>query len=162
MATEPVMRKLPRYFSLATMAIALFCLFGWITNNILLTSFGKNMIMMAPSTGLSFIMLSVVLLRLTSKSPFTVTWKILTQILLWTTLLYCLYTISSFIAGTDSFLDKLLSGTDDKMGDIIIGRMSPITAALFLLATWRATAAASRTPTRPIAISRTKIVVPGI
>ncbi len=121
---------------LAALCLGLLGLVGWASGQHILASVRLNYIPMAPSTGAAFILLGSALFLLlrapAGSSPLrpVAVWGILASLL---TLSMSLLKLYSFV-GTPPFdLEALLLHQTGTFGQVATGRMSPITAACFLL-----------------------------
>ncbi|MBI5556592.1 MAG: response regulator [Deltaproteobacteria bacterium] len=126
----------PRTISLALVAavivVALIGLAGWLTGNTLLASYGGQFIPMAPSTAICFLLLSVPLfstLRL-AQGPVVSHAALLAGGLV---AFYALLVACVWLAGLPLSLEDLLLAEMGTLGKHPVGRMSPVTAFLFLL-----------------------------
>jgi CHASE1-domain containing sensor protein len=118
--------------ALATAGIGAVVLIGWLFDIRLFFSIDPNFIPTAPSTAIAFILSggalaihagrfsSVVAARLAKFFSFVVT-------------LFSLLMLIQFITGFDLRLERFLAGDSGVLRGFPIGRMSPVTAALFLL-----------------------------
>ncbi|GCC53263.1 PAS domain S-box protein [Chryseotalea sanaruensis] len=116
-----------------TVLLSLFALVGWIVDDLLLASFSTAYIPMAPMTATSFLLFSTAIsLRYNSASKFR--WFVLFIILVLFTLSVNVLLVIAHVPG---FIieDKLISN-NTMFGLVPMGRMSPITALLFLLSTF--------------------------
>ena len=130
------MNKFSAICGASTVLLAGIGLVGWYTNNLILASFGSHLLMMAPSTAICFCILGYCLLSLgltnTDKSRSLPPLRTLAMIAAGISL----FELVSFLAGVDSLISHILSGTNQRLGRIPIGRMSPVTATLLLFSSF--------------------------
>ena len=120
-------------WALMTIVVAVVCLVGWITNNLILASVNPAFIMMAPSTGISFCMLGAALLGSLCWQMDRPWQRALFRSLVWLSVLLSALVLVAFFSGTESMYERVLSRTQGRLGTIPIGRMSSVTAVMFLL-----------------------------
>ncbi|MBI4327596.1 MAG: PAS domain S-box protein [Chloroflexi bacterium] len=125
--------RLAEVCSLATLCMAGLALLSWSLDHWQLWAFGGGYVPMAPSTALALLLLnSAVLLRNRwPDQPVTLRWSFLAAaVVAWFGLLVLLQKP----AGFELPVEKWLARTSDTVGNIPVGRMSPLTAFTFLLA----------------------------
>jgi PAS domain S-box-containing protein len=106
---------------------------GWLFHLRLLASLHKDFIPMAPSAAVAFLVLGGALL-VTVFRPTGSTWHTLSLIAGAAVSLLCLWILTQFFLGSSLDVEQLLLVAPERMGEIPVGRMSPITAANFALA----------------------------
>jgi len=130
---------MPRSFSLSrwpsvasalTVILAGVCLAGWMTQDWALASLGSQGIMMAPSTGLAFVLLGLALFVRTRSPGFWSPWAVALGL---GAAFPAVLVLGAWVVGGDSWLDGLVSGTNASWQGMAVGRMSPITAGLLLV-----------------------------
>lgn len=113
--------------------ISLIALLGWEINLLSLASLSAAYIPMAPNTALAFFILSGVLLLYIYEPRNTFLLRIAKTGLVFVVLLG-LVTLFQVFSGVDMGIDEVLHRTSQKFDKVLIGRMSPITAASFIFA----------------------------
>jgi diguanylate cyclase (GGDEF)-like protein len=113
--------------------ISLTALLGWEINLLSLASLSTAYIPMAPNTALAFLILSGVLLLYIYEPRNTLLPRIAKASLVLVAFLG-LVTLFQFFSGVDMGIDEVLHRTSQKFDRVLIGRMSPITAANFIFA----------------------------
>ena len=111
--------------------IAGLSLLGWLFGDIRITSFSLKYIPIAPSSVVMFITLSIILLitRDTEKSRLT---KSLTTIFLIIDAFYCGLILIEYLFSLTWDVEYLLIKIPGMLGNVPIGRMSPISSVLFI------------------------------
>ncbi len=115
------------------MLIALMGLLGYVPGLRLLGSIRPDYIPMAPSTAASFLILGAALLLHNRKLRTWPGWKFIEALVVLATLFSAL-TVAGNLAGLDLNFENWLPATSGTLGGIPIGRMSPLTGAVFMLA----------------------------
>ncbi len=116
-----------------TAGISGIAIVGWILNWLIITRIRPEYIPMAPSTAISFFVLSIALLVYTRK-PSISFGKELATIGTFLISLICFIILVEFLTGSTFDIENLLLPDPEKFGQVPIGRMSPLTAIDFLLA----------------------------
>ncbi|MBF0550939.1 MAG: PAS domain S-box protein, partial [Deltaproteobacteria bacterium] len=118
--------------ALITAGMALIALTGWVLDVSILNKFSMEYIPMAPSTALAFLIFSCALFA-HSHGPSR---RIGSSIVLPTAVLilaWSMLILTQFITGSDLGLERWLVYTPETFGMVPAGRMSPITALIFML-----------------------------
>ncbi len=124
--------RVPEICASIVAGIALLALFGWVSSVRFLAGQFGTYIPMAPSTALTFLLLSgalfsvVHLPRLRLRRFFELT-------VVGIVLLIGLLVLAQFIFGIDFGIERVLSRTNELLGSTPLGRMSPLSAIAFLL-----------------------------
>ena len=124
--------RAPQFCAGIAAGIALLALLGWVSGVRLLAGQLGIYVPMAPSTALAFLLLSGVLFRfahlqvLRLSRLFALT---AVSIVLW----IGLFVLVQFIFGINFGIEQVLSRTNEWLGSMPLGRMSPLTAIAFLL-----------------------------
>src|SRR3989339_2279838 len=126
-------RQIAEVCSLLILAIALIVMVGWGLDWGILARFKKEYIPMAPSTALAFILISVGLF-LHIRWPSNRFSRRVSFIAAIFVSFLGFFIFVQFFAGFDFGFEQWLSKSSSTFGNVPIGRMSPITAASFLLA----------------------------
>ncbi len=116
-----------------TAGISGIAIVGWILNWLIITRIRPEYIPMAPSSAISFFVLSIALLVYTRK-PSISFGKELATIGTFLISLICFIILVEFLTGSTFDIENLLLPDPEKFGQVPIGRMSPLTAIDFLLA----------------------------
>jgi len=130
--TELILRRMTLICIAVTACISGAAIIGWVLNWLLLARISPAYIPMAPSTALSFVILSFALFVYARKpdSPQAMTFAKVGAFLV---LLVCFFILIDFFTGAGLDIENLLYFQPEKLDAVPIGRMSPITAANFLL-----------------------------
>ncbi|VVB92676.1 Methanogenesis regulatory histidine kinase FilI [uncultured archaeon] len=133
MQTDLLLKRLTLVCIAITAGISGAAVIGWALNWLLLARINPDYIPMAPSTALSFIILSFALFVYARKPehPQAMTFATIGAFLV---LLVCFLILIDFFTGAGLDIEKLLYLKPEKLDAVPIGRMSPITAANFLMA----------------------------
>ena len=123
-------------------------LLGWMIRFHLLASLRLDYIPMAPNTALAFVMLGSALL-LHVERPFWSVGQKLGRGGSCIVLILALLTLSQHLFDFQINIDQWLVSSSEKFGAVLIGRMSPVTAANFLLAGLALFLVLSASPERP-------------
>ena len=116
----------------AAFGIALLALAGWLFGARFLAGQWGGAIPMAPSTALAFLLLSGGVFS-HARWPARRRSRYFTPVSIGLTALLGLLVLAQFIVGFDSGVERMLARTNELFGQIPLGRMSPLTAASFLL-----------------------------
>jgi len=130
---EVIIRRLILFCFVITAFISGIAILGWILNRLILAGIRPDYIPMALSTVLLFIVLSSALL-VYIRQPASPHVRMLVKIGVFLVLLISLIIFIDFFVGMKIDIERLLITSPDKFEGVPIGRMSPITAANFLLA----------------------------
>ena len=107
-------------------------LLGWISGLRLLASISPSYIPMAPDTALLFVLLGSILLRHLYR-PWRGRGRSFALVVVTLTSIYGLLKLIEYFAGVDLTFSGILFPISEKLGSFPLGRMSPITGALFCL-----------------------------
>ena len=118
-------------FSLVLM-IALLGLFGWITGRILFAQFSVFYIPIAPSTAVSFIILTLTLLFFYRFRASKAT-KVFSKIFVVLILVLVSLILLKWIIGFSWDAEDIFLKNPEMKDNYVSGRMSPVTASLFVL-----------------------------
>src|ERR1035437_3549358 len=114
-----------------TIIIAGLSLFGWITGNMGLASYSIKYIPIAPSNAVILIILTVIfLVNFNFEGP-RVSKTIVIPLLLLVTLL-CLIIFLNYFFKFSGDIENVIVKNPKKIGNILLGRMSPISSLLFI------------------------------
>ncbi|MFZ3059143.1 MAG: PAS domain S-box protein [Candidatus Methanoperedens sp.] len=132
MHTELILRRMTLVCIAITAGISGAAIIGWVLNWLLLARISPAYIPMAPSSALSFVILSFALFVYARKPerPQAMTFAKVGAFLV---LLVCFIILIDFFTGAGLDIENLLYFQPEKFDAVPIGRMSPITAANFLL-----------------------------
>lgn len=119
-------------YSICAIAIAIFGLLGYLPGLGVLASISESDIPMAPSTAISFIVLSGILFTLSLRSSSQSSLRVSFSLTMVVTLFAALEVVGYF-TGLDLNFEDALVPAAGQLGEISIGRMSVYTGALFLL-----------------------------
>lgn len=133
MHTELILRRMTLVCIAITAGISSAALIGWAMNWLLLARISPAYIPMAPSSALSFVILSFALFVYARKPDHSQA-MIFAKVGVFLVLLICFIILIDFFTGAAFDIEKLLYFQPEKFDAVPIGRMSPITAANFLLA----------------------------
>ena len=127
------LRRIGQVSAGITAGIALLAIAGWVLNRWILAQVRAEYIPMAPSTALGFLLLAgAVGLHGDGPIPRVRRWfSMATGILV---CLFAAFVLVQAIAGVDLGLENWLTATSERFGRVPVGRMSPITATNFLVA----------------------------
>lgn len=116
-----------------TAGISGITIMGWTVKWLIITRISVEYIPMAPSTALSFFILSVALLIYTryNEHPLAKTLGKAGIILI---ISVCSIILVAFLIGSDFDIEQILYPNPEDFGSVPIGRMSPLTAITFVLA----------------------------
>ncbi len=121
-----------RLCAVGTIILGAAALAGWALGFRILAMLGRDYIPMAPSTALAFLALgSALLLQVNARDDRPV--RRLVKGMLLAVVLFSLVIIVKFVTGIEPGIERFLSRTDEIFQGVPVGRMSPVTAALFLL-----------------------------
>ncbi len=112
--------------------LAILGLFGWKTGNLIFSSFSINYIPMAPSTAWFFIVLCLCIFIIQCRF-FKKAVKMITVWILLFIALFSAFLIANFFFRFNFDIEDLFLKNPDTFHMVLLGRMSPITALLFLL-----------------------------
>jgi len=101
--------KIPQICGALTILLSAVCLFGWYTNNMMFATFNTHLIMMAPSTGISFCLLGIALLGHVFLKTDSRYYPLLKLFILLPAAI-SIFELISFFAGFDSIVDRFLTG----------------------------------------------------
>ena len=125
-------RRLTGLCAGAACGIALLALAGWLVDARILAGQWGGVLPMAPSTALAFLSLGGGVLSF-ARWPAHRQTRLLALLLAGLPAVLGLLVLAQFTAGFDSGVERLLLRTKSSFGHIPLGRMSPLTAATFLL-----------------------------
>ncbi len=124
--------RLPQLLAATTIGIALLALVGWQANVRFLAGQWDSYVPMAPATALAFLLLGGALFVYV-RAPNQRSSRIFALTAVSIVSLLGVLVLAQFITGIDLGVERALSGTSELLGNIPIGRMSPLTAVSFLL-----------------------------
>lgn len=130
--SDVILRRLTFVCIAITGGISGAAIIGWALNWLLLTQINPSYIPMAPSTALSFVVLSGVLLVHVRRYAHPAV-GILAKTGTFLVILMSFIILIEYFTGMGLDIERLLVVRPEKLGGVPIGRMSPITAANFLL-----------------------------
>jgi len=130
--SESTIKKLSLLCIAVTVGFSLLAIAGWMTNFLIITRISNKYIPMAPSTAMSFILLSSALF-FHARLPLSNFGKIISRINVFLSLLMNSIIAGNFFGLTGFDIENLFVPEPERFGEVLIGRMSPITASLFLL-----------------------------
>ncbi len=133
LSSEVVLRRMTLVCIVITTGISSVAIIGWALNWLLLARISPSYIPMAPSTALSFIVLSGALLVYV-RQPESPTGRMFAKFGAFLILFVCFIILIDFFTGAGLDIEQLLYLQPEKSDGVAIGRMSPITAMNFLLA----------------------------
>ncbi len=115
--------------------LALLVLLGWLSGNWRITTLGYDYVPMSPGTALSMILLScgVFAYRIWPSRQATRRFAFLA---VFSVAVVSLLTCAQLCFDFESPVDRWLAPAVGHVGDIAIGRMSPLTAVVFLFCAW--------------------------
>ena len=116
-------------FYLLTIIIALFGLLGWTTDELTLAKFSPVYIPIAPSTSLSFVFLSIFSILLKGKIKYILDFFRISSLVFF---IFFIYVVLEWIFSLSWDIENIFVSAPDSFGQVKIGRMSPLTAILFL------------------------------
>lgn len=130
--TAVLVKRIANISFISVLLIASMGLIGYVPGLRLLGSVRADYIPMAPSTAISFILLSIVVLAVNSKPPlkYRYVYIIISSIVA----IFGFFKFAEYCAGIDVSFEEFIIGETAKLGDIPIGIMSPSTGALFCIA----------------------------
>jgi signal transduction histidine kinase len=117
---------------LAILMIAMFAVYGWMSGNLIYASYSIHYVPIAPSN-ISIVLLLSLLIILNSFTHRIKALTDLTSLLLLIILLYCLFIFIQYFLKISTDVESIFIKTPQKMGNILTGRMSPLTSFLYLL-----------------------------
>ncbi len=132
MHTELILRRMTLVCIAITACISGAAIIGWVLNWLLLARISPAYIPMTPSTALSFVILSFALFVYARKPEHSQAMTF-AKVGAFLVLLVCFIILIDFFTGAGLNIEKLLYLQPEKFDAVPIGRMSPITAANFLL-----------------------------
>lgn len=112
--------------------IAVFGLFGWSTGKLIFAQISVLYIPIAPSTALSFLIIGIILL-LFLKNTIRRTFKFIYRFLLIGVIIFSGMVIFDWIFNPSWDIESIFMKNPDAFGEVVTGRMSPLTALLFIL-----------------------------
>ncbi len=127
------MRRIALACTAITTAISGLAAVGWLFDVLIVTRVSPRYIPMAPSTALMFLVLSGVLFAHQSQPAHPRNW-LYARVGVSVVLLVCVLVLIGFVTGVELDIGQLLLPDPPAFDQVPIGRMSPITAASFLLA----------------------------
>ncbi len=116
-----------------TFVISGVAILGWILGLLIIASVNPDYIPMAPSTALSFIILSAALFIYIRQPVYPIA-RMFARVGVTLVLLISLLILSGFFRGIEFEIEHLLFRHSKTLGNISVGHMSPLTAVNFLLA----------------------------
>ncbi|MCZ7383071.1 MAG: PAS domain S-box protein [Candidatus Methanoperedens sp.] len=132
MHTELILRRMTLVCIAITAGISGAAIIGWVLNWLFLARISPAYIPMAPGSALSFVILSFALF-VYARKPEHPQAMIFAKAGAFLVLLVCFIILIDFFTGAGLNIEKLLYFQPEKFDAVSIGRMSPITAANFLL-----------------------------
>lgn len=118
-----------------TIAVALLALGGWATDRLILASFGRDFIPMPPGTALVFLVLGgALLVGCQHPAPRRARWLSCAGATL--ALLVGLLVLVQYLTGSDLGFEHWLSRSAGTFGQVPVGRMSPLAAGAFVVASF--------------------------
>lgn len=112
--------------------IAAIGLFGWITNDLFFAQISELYIPIAPSTAVSFTVLSIVLLLLIKRPEIKIIRSICIGLLVISIVFFSIIIID-YIFTFPWDIEEIFIHNPERFGEVVKGRMSPLTAILFIL-----------------------------
>ena len=130
---ENIFRRITLICIAITAGISGIAILGWMLDMLIVTRVSPEYIPMAPSTAISFFILSVALFVYTHKREhiFSNNLAKIGTILIF---LITLIILVEFLTGSEFNIESLLLPNPEKFGQVSMGRMSPLTAIDFILA----------------------------
>lgn len=133
MRDEQVLSLIARCSLIVVMFLSGVAAIGWVSGVLLLASLGQHFIPMAPSTALMFLLL-IGSWFASKRGAARGSFWFLSFAGAAVEIMVSLIILLSFLTGTTSDIEMVLVPNPAEFGQVRIGRMSPITAAAFLLA----------------------------
>ena len=128
-----LLRRVAQACAAVTIAVALLALGGWATGRLILASLRQDFIPMSLATALVFVLLGgALLVGCRNPAPRRARWLSCAGATL--VLLVGLLVLAQYLTGTDFGFEHWLSRTSDTFGQVPIGRMSPLAAGAFVVA----------------------------
>lgn len=124
--------RVPEICAVIVAGIALLALFGWVSGARFLAGQLGTYIPMAPSTALTFLLLSGALISVVHLPQFRLR-QFFGLTAVGIVLLIALFVLVQIIFGFNSGVEQVLSRTNELLGSTPVGRMSPLSAIAFLL-----------------------------
>ena len=113
--------------------IAGLSLLGWLFCKIIFASFSLTYIPIAPATAVTFIVLSILLLSNKNFEKARFLQSISTPLVLFVAL-FCLFIFLNYFFNFTWDIENVFVKNPERLGNVLIGRMSPITSLLFIFA----------------------------
>lgn len=130
-----VLRRVAEGCATVTVAIALLALGGWATGRLNLASLGRDFIPMPPGAGLLFLVLGgALLVGCRHPAPRRARWLSGAGAML--VLLVGLLVLVQYLTGSDLGFEHWLSRSAERFGQVPIGRISPLAAGAFVVASF--------------------------
>jgi PAS domain S-box-containing protein len=114
--------------------IAGISLIGWVLKDFTLTAYSSSYIPIAPSTSIIFIIYSILLFSTNIFTKYRIS-KILSIVLTSVIGTFCLSIFLNYVLKFNWDIESLIIKNPDRFGNVITGRMSPITAILMVFIT---------------------------
>ncbi len=111
--------------------IAVMSLAGWLSGKMGLASYSMNYIPIAPANVLMLILLSVSFL-FNMRKPNSGFISSLTKVIVILVVLFCLFILLNYEYGFSWDLEKLMVKNPDRFGNVVTGRISPISSVLYI------------------------------
>ena len=128
-----LLRRVAQACAAVTIAVALLALGGWATGRLILASLRQDFIPMSLATALVFVLLGgALLVGCRNPAPRRARWLSCAGATL--VLLVGLLVLAQYLTGTDFGFEHWLSRSSDTFGQVPIGRMSPLAAGAFVVA----------------------------
>ncbi|MFZ2409959.1 MAG: ATP-binding protein [Candidatus Methanoperedens sp.] len=115
-----------------TISISGLALAGWLLNWLIITRISPDYIPMAPSTAIFFFISGAALL-VYSYQPDNLTARKFSKVGVAVILVICFIILAEFLTGSGFEIERILLPNPEKFDQVPVGRMSPITAACFVL-----------------------------
>lgn len=106
---------------------------GWIMGELFLTQISSSYIPIAPATAVSFLILSLIML-FSINGPFRY-FKVILNILIFLLIAFSGLIVSKWIFNLSIDIEAIFISNPESFGDVKTGRMSPLTAVIFLVET---------------------------
>lgn len=130
--TTGLVRRSANISLILVVLVASMGLIGYIPGLRLFGSVRADYIPMAPSTAISFILLSIVVFAVNSKPPLR--YRYVHIVISSLVAIFGFFKFAEYCAGIDVSFEEIIIGETARLGDIPIGIMSPSTGALFCIA----------------------------
>ena len=128
-----LLRRVARGCAAVTIGIAVLALGGWATGRLILASLGRDFIPMPPGAGLVFLLLGgALLVGCRNPAPRRARW--LSRAGATLVLLVGLLVLAQYLTGSDLGVEQWLSRSAGTFGQVPIGRISPLAAGTFVVA----------------------------